>query len=249
MEAQENTLKQNELNRIDIFDHLFKKIENIRFYPFVGKNFIKSKKRIMIFAHNIPVKSSEFEKTTVEKKSTTHFTSELRQYVNSKKRWNQAFRKFVKASICLQSDYKLPLDDENKAKIINFIDRIAHINYINGLVESENQINVNISKALLSESIIINNQILEILDVSHIVCWGSKVFEYILKQENVKIIENWNAFERIDGLKSTNGFGFAKIQLNNRNYCILKTCHPSMPNFKQYEINTHNILNWFYNES
>lgn len=235
------------LERITDFDDKFTKITNIKFHPFVGENFKKNDKRIMIFAHNIPVKKADYDKHLIEKSRPTYFTKELRQYVNNKESWTKSFRNFLKGSLGYRKDFQVPLNYEVDGKIEEFINGIAHINYINGLVLSDSQNNAKIDSQLLKNSLEINNEILEILDITHIVCWGKNVFNYITQQEKVQILESWDNFDRIEGLNKSKGYGYAKIILNGKEIHILKTFHPSMPSFRQYHENTHKIFNWFYN--
>jgi hypothetical protein len=240
-------MEKLKLQRIKDFDSKFEKIENINYYPFVGEDFVKCKKKIMVFAHNIPVKEIDFDKTSIEKSSPTHFTSELRQYVNTRAQWTTSFRNFIKGSLSYKKDYKIPVNFEIDGEIENFINKISHINFINGLVSSNSQNNAKIDSVLISNSIEVNNQILDILDITHVVCWGKNVFNYIVNQKNIEVLESWDNFDKIEGLTKSKGYGYAKINLNGKIIHILKTFHPSMPSFRQYYDNTHNIFNWFYN--
>lgn len=234
------------LIRITDFDNQFENIDKIIFHPFVGENFKNNERRIMIYAHNIPVPSEKFDEAKTTEVNPTNYTYSMGQYLNKKKNWNKSFRNFIKASVGFTSDYKTPLEGENLEKIGNFVSKISHINYINGIVKSETNNNAIIDIELLKNSIEINNKILDILEITHIVCWGKNVFNYIIQQEKVQILESWDNFDRIEGLKKSKGYGYAKIILNGKEIHILKTFHPSMPSFRQYYDNTHKIFNWFY---
>ena len=45
------------------FDDHFGRIPEIRWYPYVGKHFGRNGTRTMVFAHNAPVKSADFDQT------------------------------------------------------------------------------------------------------------------------------------------------------------------------------------------
>ena len=200
----------------------------------------------MIFAHNIYCSSSKFEAELERTKSPTHFSDALDEYVYVQAKWTTAFRNFIKGSLAIKENYSIDSNEETKGKINDFINRISFTNYINDLVKSETANNVTIDPKLLKISSEINTKLLLILDVTHIICWGKNVFNYIMALDDVKILERHNLKE-IDGLVFRNGFEYSKIQFKGKEIHILKTFHPSMPSFGHKNDNTHNIFNWFYN--
>ena len=43
------------------FDSAFDEIPDLTWYPYVGPNYLKSNRRVLVFAHNIPVNADEYE--------------------------------------------------------------------------------------------------------------------------------------------------------------------------------------------
>jgi hypothetical protein len=128
-------------------------------------------------------------------------------------------------------------------------DKISFGNYINGFVESDKQINVDIPLELIEKSHSINKKIINTLKVTHIICWGKQVFEHILnRNDSQNEIYRFSDFEKNlpqQNLKNRNGFEYAKIKIDNRTIYVLKVFHPSMPSFGAYNESTQKLINWF----
>lgn len=224
----------------------FEKIESIRFFPYVGKKFKSEQKRIMIFAHNMYCPIEKYESEQIRTSSKTHFADALEEYTYQQGWWTTTFRNFVKGSLAIRENYNSNSSLEIIEKVDKFIETISYINYVNDFVPTNIAINVKIENQLIEKSHIINKEILRILDNTHIVCWGKNVFNYLLSQPEVKVLEKWKDFNRIDSLQNRKGFEYAKIELNGKIIHSLKVFHPSMPSFGHYNENTQNILDWFY---
>lgn len=230
------------LNDLTFYEK-FSKIEDIKYYPYVGLNFNNEQKKILIFAHNIYCDPKKFETELERTKSPTHFSDALAEYAYVQAKWTTAFRNFIKGSLAINENYSKSSSIETMDKINNFISKVSFTNYINDLVKSERANNVDVPNELVKKSHTINQELISILKVTHIVCWGNQVFDYILKKaSNIEM----KSFNDIENLSPSRGFGYAKIDLNGRRVHLLKVHHPSMPYFGHKNINTQNILKWFY---
>lgn len=227
-----------------VFIKFFSEIENIRYYPYVGENYKSSKNKILIFAHNIPVKPEEFEKEQIRTASKTHFADAIGEFVYTQEKWTKPFRNFVKGSLGLKINFNKNSSEEVKNKINEHVKSLSYINYINNLVPSKTRRNVKIEKELIDLSTEINNQLYEILATTHIVCWGKPTFDYLVRQKGVKIFEKTSLLT--DRKIKKKGFEFAKIHINGRFINVLKVFHPSMPSFGHKKESTHRIFDWFY---
>lgn len=238
--------------RIDDFDEEIDNIsENNLFkypvpYPFIGCNFKIQEKKIIVFAHNIPIrKLSKEEELKMQNPKT--FTGELKQYVKENKPWNKAFRYFIVASLNFKKDFKWGKNENETNEIGNFISKISHVNFIKGLIESETQNNVKIDHKIINLSTLINFQLISILGITHIVSWGKNVFNHIITNDKTEVLELVDDLSKIENLTKLEGFAFAKIKIEGKKINILKVFHPSMPKFKRHSQEVHNIFNWFYN--
>lgn len=230
------------------FNDQFDKIKDLRFYPYVGKNFISAEKRILVFAHNVPVKKIDYEAKLLSTKERDHFVNDFTNYSYLHDGWTSAFRKFLKGSLSFKEEYTENPSSDISNKIDDFVIKIAFANYIYELVCSDSMINVIVPDEFKSKSNAINHEIINILEITHIVCWGKHVYGYLLNHEAVKICkgERWNNFESKIGLKNRKGFEYSKIEIDGRQIHVLKIFHPSMPGFGVYNESTHKIMDWFY---
>lgn len=115
--------------------------------------------------------------------------------------------------------------------------RIAYGNFIQGLVRSDSAITMAGSEAVtLSKAI--NPKILEILGITHCICWGKHVFDYVTTSTGLKVLQHEDLNKR--------GFAYrlTKNEKGHRMH-VLKTFHPSMPSFGYKNIKTQNILSDF----
>lgn len=121
----------------------------------------------------------------------------------------------------------------------DYLSKICYTNYINDFVITEEKNNVVIPKEQLERSKIINEQLLEILQPTHLISWGKEVYQYLISNPRYKVLETKNLDKA--------GFQFAKIQdvESGAVFNLLKVFHPSMPGFGVYDEKTHEIFAWF----
>ena len=219
------------------FDSLFDKIPNLRWIPYVGPNFIKQEKRIFVFAHNIPSKAEEYEKRIQEFSKRSYWADCIEEYTYCKGYWTEAFRYFIKGAVGLSKNYDINSDEDVRYKVDTFVSKIAYLNYIQDLVIGENK-NANATAEQHEISRQVNHDFLEILNVTHCICWGSQVFNS-LKSIDGFAVES----ERSEGMK---GFSSAIIRRpNGKKMNCLKVFHPSMPGYKPFSESTHKIFEDF----
>jgi uracil-DNA glycosylase len=229
-----------------IFNDKFEKIEAVRFYPYVGKQFPNQQKRILVFAHNMYTEPEKHESEQLRTTSKTHFANAMEEFTYQQKWWTKTFRNFVKGSLAINENFTSNSSIEIVARVDQFVEKISYINYINDIVPSNRANNVTVETELIQKSHHINKEFIKILDTTHIVCWGKQVFNYLLSQPDITIKERIKNFEKNEGLKNRKGFEYVKIELDGKTIHILKVFHPSMPSFGQYNVGTQNIMNWFY---
>jgi hypothetical protein len=222
------------------FDALFDKIPNLIWYPYVGQEFEDSKNRVMVYAHNIPIKPSDYEARIQEWKAKDTWASSVEEYTYCQEPYTRTFRFFVKGSVGLQEDYRESSETEITDKIDAFINRISYLNYIQGLVLSEKQLaNAENEQVELSKEV--NKEILRILKITHCICWGKQVHNHLLNTTGYRIVEQKNSPLR--------GFATAIIEADAGGFIkLLKTFHPSMPSFRPYSKETQAIIAEFLND-
>ena len=219
------------------FDKKISKIKNITWYPYVGQDFEKSKNKTMVFAHNIPCAENEYEKEVARTKSKTFFADVLDEYTYINESWSMAFRNFVKGAIGLTANYNANSEPAIIQRIDSFVRSIAYTNFIDGLVKTNTKTNVFIPDEQKERSKTINLQILQTLNITHCICWGKDVFNYVCQYSKTPIKEQ----------KLAKGFSTTKITLENgQKIKVLKIFHPSMPSFKHLHASTHNIFEDFW---
>jgi hypothetical protein len=226
--------------RDERYDDLFSQVPNARFYPYVGKNFDSQEKRVMVFAHNIAVPSDRYEQEQARTSSKTHFADALDEFTYEKGWWTKTWQNFIKASIGLKSNYSINSDPKTIDRIDNFVQSICCINYINDLVKAEQPVNAQIPKDLINKSNEVNYRFLDILNITHCVCWGKDVFNYLGNSNNFRVIEGSGYNKK--------GFGYMKVENvnNGKRMHVLKIFHPSMPGFGHFNDDTQEILRSFY---
>lgn len=90
----------------------------------------------------------------------------------------------------------------------------------------------------VAESKRFNKEILEILGITHCICWGTPVFDY------VKAIPGWTA--ESEKSHEQKGFGYCLVRRDSTHLMhVLKIHHPSMPNFRPYSAETQQIISDF----
>ena len=230
-----------------VFNTAFENIKDIRFYPYVGNHFPSQQKRILVFAHNIYCPPEIFESEQLRKSSKTFHADTLEQNTYQHGLWTRAFRNFIRGSLSISENYTSNSNRDVIDKIDSFVEKISYTNYINDLVSSDNANNINVNSDLVNKSHLINNELIKILDATHIVCWGKNVFNYIISQPEIIISERISNFGEIAGLQNKKGFEYVKIKTESKEIHVLKVFHPSMPSFGVNNKDTHSIMNWFYN--
>lgn len=228
------TLKHN-----NEFDSSFSKLSNLDFYPYVGEQFGIEDKRIMIYAHNIYCESEKYESELIRTNSKTHFADAIKEFTYKKGYWTKAFQNFLKGILGFTEDYSKNSDPNTLNKIDSFVSKICYTNFINGLVKSDAAIDISIPDKLIKESKANQNEILQILNITHCITWGKNVYNHIIDLADFEIIESRDLGKK--------GFGYAKIKnvKNNQIIHVLKIYHPSMPSFGHYKKETHSIFKWF----
>lgn len=215
-----------------------KAIPELRFYPYVGEKYEQQEKRILVLANNRYCDPLDWEDVKIRTADPYHFADIMEEFTYEQKWYTKAFRQFIKGSLGITTNFNV---NSIEAKAVeDFIERISYTNYINDFVISDGKTNLEIPFVQLERSRIIHEKQVEILDPTHIVCWGKEVFSYIVSNRRYQISE----------LKSLpkNGFGYALVKdaVTKKKIHVLKTFHPSMPGFGVYHPDTHQIFDWFY---
>lgn len=229
----------SEIIRDDTYDKIFQQIEKIRWYPFVGSQFKNSKRKLFIYAHNIPTKREDYETRINKFSEKAYWARYVGEYTFCKGNWTHSFRSFVKGAVGFSNEYSLESPIEKITVVKNFINRIAYLNYIQDLVIGDN-IYTNATNEQIIISKEINNQILSKLEITDCICWGAKVYSYLINDKNTKIIKK----EKIN----KKGFESCTINKNGQVIRVLKVYHPSMPGFGMYKNETHSIIQNFFRE-
>ncbi len=219
------------------FNSQFDRISGLKWYPYVGGNFGKRPQRVMVYAHNIPIKPEEFEAKSVEFQSKATWADCIEEYAYEQGWWTEAFRYFVKGAVGLRENYTRNSSPEIIAKVDAFLSGISYCNFIQGLVKSDSQI-AQADAGLVAESKRINKEILGILGITHFICWGAPVFDYAKAIPGVTP-ESEKSYDQ-------KGFGYCLVWRDATHPMhVLKIHHPSMPNFKPYSAETQKIISDF----
>src|SRR5271170_5407700 len=123
------------------FDQQFEEIPNLRWYPYVGQKFETGENRVIVFAHNIPVKPADYEGSLQDWKAKDGWADSktIGEYTYCPGWWTKTFRCFVKGAVGLRENYYEDSHIEVTDKVDAFINRISYINFIQDLVRSEKQ--------------------------------------------------------------------------------------------------------------
>jgi hypothetical protein len=220
------------------YDAEFEQIAGIKWYPYVGKNFGANNRRIMVYAHNIPIKKDDVDKKKAEWKDPGTWADCIDEYTYEQGWWTEAFRYFVKGAARLSENYNEHSSPDTLAKVDDFIFGIAYLNFIQDLVASDSQIaNATEEQVVLSREI--NKEILRILRITHCICWGKPTYEY------VRTISGFHAHsERSEG---KTGFSSCLVNVAWGQMTCLRVHHPSMPRFDPYSKETQGIIANFLN--
>ena len=224
--------------RDESFDGDFK-IEGLKWYPYVGKDFTKNKVRIMVFAHNVPVHPDYFDKESKRREPKDTWADALDEYAYEHDPDTKAFRYFVKGTVGLTEDYFEESPADITRKVDAFVSKISYINFIQGLVKSEAKsviapdVQIELSKK-------VNREILKFLGITHCICWGKEVYKYVRCLTGFKTVSE-TAFEK-------SGFSSCSLDVGDgRIMHCLRVYHPSMPSFGSFSPTTHSIISRFLN--
>jgi hypothetical protein len=225
-------------SRNQSFDVQFQEIKDIRWYPYVGKDFAKNKVRIMVFAHNAPVHPDFFDKESKRREPKDTWANALDEYTYEHDPDTKAFRSFVKGTVGLTKDYFEESPADITSKVDAFIWKISYMNFIQGLVKSEAK-SIIAPESQIELSKKVNREILNILGITHCICWGKPVYEY------VRSLTGFNPVPETNLEKS--GFSSCSIDVGDgRIMQCLRVFHPCMPQgFGPFSEETHSIISDF----
>ena len=219
------------------YNSQFDDILGLKWYPYVGGHFAKKPQRVMVYAHNIPVKPDEYEAKSAEFRAKSTWADCIDEYTYEQGWWTEAFRYFVKAAVGLRENYAGDSAADVIAKVDEFISGISYTNFIQGLVKSDSQ-KARADASLVSESKRINKEILNVLKITHCICWGAPVFDYVRSIPG-STDENERSYDKM-------GFGYCLVSRSAHALMhVLKIHHPSMPNFDSYSTETQKIISDF----
>ena len=223
------------------FNAQFDQIPGLVWYPYVGQNFEQSDRRIMVFAHNVPMKAENYQSKMREWAAKATWADALEEYTYEQGFWTKTFRSFITAAVGLTENFGYDSELAITDKVDAFVNRIAYGNFIQDLVQSERAL-ATADADIVARSNSINRQFLEILAITHCICWGKNVFQYVTTLDGYKTLQH----EDLNKL----GFAYALVE-NDRGsrMHVLKVHHPSMPNFDRYSSETQNILSNFLAKS
>jgi hypothetical protein len=222
--------------RDESFDAQFDRIEGLSWYPYVGKDFTKCESRVMVFAHNIPIPAKDYDAKLHEWKARDTWASSdtIEEYTYCRGWWSKTFRSFLKGAVGLQEDFDEHSDAETLGRIEAFLHKISYINFIQGLVKSETQIAMATAEQI-ELSIKVNREILGVLGVTHCICWGKPVFEYVQSMAGFRTLS--------EASLPRSGFSSCTLDVGNGSamHC-LRIYHPSMPGFGPFGTDTQSII-------
>lgn len=219
------------------FDQEFDRIPGIVWYPYVGQRFPHCPQKLMVFAHNAPATEKEYERRKSHYEKRSMWNECIEDYTYQRGWWTEAFRFFLKGAVGLRENYGPSSDPAVIDRVDRFVDRIAWINFVQGMVQSERARTL-AKPEQVERSKRINREILEILQITHCICWGKPVFEYVSAIEGNRVLTNENLDQA--------GFGYRLIQNGRgRRMHLLKVYHPSMPRYKPYSSKTQDIVTAF----
>jgi hypothetical protein len=219
------------------FDSEFVKVEDSQWFPYVGSSFGALDRRVMVYAHNIPVKPDEYETKRIRWSNPATWADAVEEYAYVEKAYTKAFRFFVRASVGLTRNFNASSDASVISRVDDFLHGIAYLNFIQGLVRSEKQLAIATSEQVkMSQRI--NREYLRILNITHCICWGKPTYEYVTTMQDFRILS-----EQPEGKK---GFSSCLVQANGGQHMhILRVFHPSMPSFAPNSESTHKIISGF----
>lgn len=217
-----------------MFDAKMAEIPDLVWYPYVGADFAKTTRRLLVLAHNVPVPEAIYDRRKAEMEQRDFWTHTLDEYTYTQGFWTESFRSFVKAAAGLTENFTSSADLPTQDKVDSFVRSIAYINFIQGLVLSSRQI-ARAGEAQIERSKSINAALLSILGVTHCICWGEHVFNYLTSTTGHHFENPVSCGRR--------GFGSGLLRIcGDKPIHLLKIHHPSMPRFGRFSPETHLII-------
>lgn len=190
----------------------------------------------MVYAHTIPVKEEAYDRKLQEWKDPTTWgdAAAIEEYTYCKADYTQAFRAFVKGAVGLSENYDNTSSSEILNRVDNFIHEIAYLNFIQELVKSNSQLAIaSEEQVVLSKAV--NKEYLDILQISHCICWGRPTYEYVKSISGYTVLSEEYA--------GKDGFSSCVIDSGSgRKMLLLRVYHPSMPGFDPYSKDTQKII-------
>lgn len=217
----------------------FDKIQGLVWYPYVGKSFGSSGKRIMVYGHNAYINETRYDELSAKwNVNKLEWANCIDEYTYEHGWWTKTFRSFVKGAVGLKSDYwEEGSGPETIQRIDSFVERIAWINFIQSGVKS-NKALVQAEPEQIQKSISINREILRVLKITHCICWGKPTYNFVKNIPGYKI-----ASEKSEGKP---GFASCIIDVGDGSkMSCLKVYHPSMPGFGPFSDSTNSIISRF----
>jgi len=197
----------------------------------------------MVYAHNIPIKPEDYERKLAEWADPGTWANCLEEYTYVHGLYTNAFRYFIKGAVGLDEDY----DEEETAesvisRIDAFVEEIAYLNFIQGLVKSESPM-ATPSSELVEISKAVNREYLRILRITHCICWGKPTYQNVKSLDGYEVISEQNEGKR--------GFSSCVVDTGFGNTMhVLRIFHPSMPQgFAPYSEVTQGIISRFLSRS
>lgn len=217
------------------FDSLFAGVEGARWHPFVGKDFGSNGRRLMVYAHNIPIKPAEYERKLVEWADPATWANAIDEYTYEQGWWTEAFRYFIKGAVGLKENYNANSSATVTDAVDRFVNGMAYLNFIQDLVKSEGQIaTASWEQVTLSQKV--NRDFLRTLEISHCICWGTPTYNYLKSIQGYRVLS-----EQSEGKR---GFSSSVVETEtNTRLKVLRIFHPSMPQgFSPYSESTQKII-------
>ncbi len=217
------------------FDSQFAAVEGARWHPFVGKSFGSDGRKLMVYAHNIPIKPDEYERRLVQWSDPGYWANAIDEYTYEQGSWTESFRYFIKGAAGLASNYDVHSDTAVTEAVDRFVNGMAYLNFIQDLVKSEKQIvNATWEQVRLSQKI--NREYLRIMEISHCICWGKPTYNYVKSMDGYRVLSEQSAGKR--------GFSSCVVETDTGNRLnVLRIFHPSMPQgFSPYSETTQKII-------
>ena len=109
------------------YNSQFDLIDGLKWYPYVGRNFEAKAQRVMVFAHNIPIKQEEFEAKSKEFRSKSTWADCIEEYTYEQGWWTEPFRYFVKGAVGLIENYTRGSNPDILARVDDLISSISRV--------------------------------------------------------------------------------------------------------------------------